>query len=182
MCPSLSSSFLRMHTSLFIDPSFLPPPKLVENLPTGCGAAKCTNDDEKDSTTDLTSFISQFIEQIALATTHLPSASAPPSSTNATFSNPENSNIAHARPHPTRLVLSIPDLELIRPSAFHTVVHQNGLRVEQVWIFQMDQRSTPHQPTPIENLIIYNNRITMIQSRILVLSLLRIPIRFLVAV
>ena len=31
--------------ALFMDPSFLPPPKLVENFPTGCGAANCTDDD-----------------------------------------------------------------------------------------------------------------------------------------
>ena len=87
---------------------------------------------------------------------------------------------------PKQLVLSIPDLEsqLIRPSPFHTVVHQNGPRVEQVWIFQMvlQPEVDPHQPTPIENLNIYNISITMIRLRILVLNLIPIQIRLLVAV
>jgi hypothetical protein len=87
---------------------------------------------------------------------------------------------------PTRLVLSIPEpeLQLIRPSAFHTVVLQNTLRDKRVWICPMvlPLEVDPHQPTQIENLIIYSISIALIQTRTVVLNLIHIRIHFLVAV
>jgi len=41
----LSTNVFVKARALFMDPSFLPPPKLVENFPTGCGAVNCTDTD-----------------------------------------------------------------------------------------------------------------------------------------
>ena len=115
-------------------------------------------------------------EQVALATTHLPS------STTAAFSNPENFSTVHAHGHP-RTSSSLHFRSRIPVDSTLAIPYNSSLeRVEQVWIFQMLQSEVDfHQPTSIENLIIYNNRITIIR-RILVLNLIHIPIRLLVAV
>jgi len=87
---------------------------------------------------------------------------------------------------PRRLVLSIPDLEFqwIRPWLFHTSVHQNSLPDERVWIYRVvvPPEVDPHQPTPIENLIIYRISINLIRTRILAPIPILTLIRSLVAI
>ena len=71
---------------------------------------------------------------------------------------------------PTCPVLSIPDREfhLILPLQFARTVTESKNFGFSEWQPEVE----PHQPNPFENLIIYNNRITIIKNRILVLNLI----------